>query len=496
VSSTINRSAVLWAVGVLQPVSASELSCYLATVLAESGGVPTAVELQHFLIEAADVHQIVRVHRDPDLFSLGVHANYYMTRDQRLRRDRERIFLLRDTWGDKRSSLLEGDYAGLGGVSPPQLNRVWIQGSGSNKPDPVVPRARSYWPRIARQLAETTGPFLPSGSTTLDLLSFGTVQQLGIARRDGEVVLDFTNLALMIGISPRLITQMAVRPERHYRTFTIEKKSGSGRTINAPRVFLKVVQKFIADYLLCDLVVHDAAHAYIAGRSNITNAAVHRGASWIGSVDVTDFFGSITSRNIERLLVAQGFTAQAARTIRHLCSFEGCLPQGAPSSPILSNAFLFDSDVAIARYAALRGVSYSRYADDITVSGENKIGICEVIEFTVRTLRLLNKLDINPAKTRISGPGSRKIVTGVIVSNVLLPSRKLRRQIRAAAYSASMLENPDLLQVTKLSGYASYFDAFPDFKDNVERDRLSGFIREARGKVREHRLRELSHTGL
>jgi len=483
VSSSINRSAILWAVGILQPVSAAELNVYLAAVLPEGGTVPSASELQSFLLQASDMRQVVRVARDPDIFSLTLHGNYYLTRAQRLSRDRERLFLLRDSWHHRLTTSLGEAVAGSGGAAPSSNIRTWIQGSGANKIGPCVPRGRSYWPRISRQLIDETGPFDSPSDTFPDLLSFASERQLELARNDEYRGWDFTSIGLAIGVSPRLLMNMKIKPERHYRSFDIRKANGTPRTIDAPRVFLKAAQKFIGDYILFDLPVHECVHSFVSRRSPVTNALIHMGASWVGTIDVEKFFPSISAADVESLLRRNGFDGRSARTISILCTYKNALPQGAPSSPIISNALLFEADKQISAISAQLGARYTRYADDLTFSGSDRSAIERAMQAAQRILLDQHALKLNPRKSRIIGPSGRRVVTGATVNDRVLPSRKLRREIRAAAFNLSRAVVIDPVQLRKVEGYLSYFGAFPDFRQGGEAARLATYLARARSRL-------------
>lgn len=479
-SSSINRSAVLWALGILQPVSAFELSKYLASVLPDGGSAPSGADLHRFLLEASEMRQVLRVSREPDLFSLTLHGSYYLTREQRLSRDRERLFLLRDSWAGRQGSPLGETYAGSDGAAPSHDVRTYIQGSGANKPGPCVPRVRSYWPRISRQLSKETGPLDSPSGTRLELLSFATERQLELAKNDGEHGWNYTSIALALGVSPRLLLHMAIKPERHYRTFEIQKTGGGSRTIDSPRVFLKVVQKFITDYLLCHLPIHDAVHSFLPCRSPVTNAYEHLRSSWVGTIDVERFFPSISGGGVEKLLLRNGFGDKGAQTIRRLCTYGDAIPQGAPSSPVISNAYLLDADLIISELARDAGVQFSRYADDLTFSGSSKGKIISVMSSAEHVLRESFGLKLNEDKFRIVGPSGRRVVTGATVSDAVLPSRKLRRNIRAAAFNLSNSASIDEIEFRRIEGYLSYFRAFPDFRDNVENLRLASYLAAAK----------------
>jgi retron-type reverse transcriptase len=286
-----------------------------------------------------------------------------------------------------------------------------------------------------------------------------------------------------MGISRLLLIQMAIKPDRHYRSFEILKKNGEPRVIEAPRVFLKTVQRFIADYVLGRLSVHTSVHSFLPGRSPVSNAYAHAHAKWVGTIDVKDFFPSIGIDAIHRLLRSSGYNENSARTISRLCTLGNVLPQGAPSSPLLSNAYLFQTDSMLSEMASALGLAYTRYADDLTFSGDNRSKVEEALTIAEVVLRNGSGLQINADKSRIMGPSSRRVVTGATVGRAVLPGRKLRRGIRAASYNLSRAPLVEVTELRRLEGYLSFFEAFPDFRDNKERWVIRNNLTKARDNI-------------
>ncbi len=180
-------------------------------------------------------------------------------------------------------------------------------------------------------------------------------------------------MGVILGINPKLITAMAKFPKRYYRAFMIHKKSGWDRMICAPRVFLKTIQRYILRSILETQPLPQYINGFVGGRSIVTNARMHLAAPYLLNVDITDFFDSIQEETVRQLFQDLGLGEHVAKTLAGLCSFQGSLPQGAPTSPYLANLAFAPTDHLILALCAKHGLTYSRYADDLTFSGAQKI---------------------------------------------------------------------------------------------------------------------------
>jgi len=181
------------------------------------------------------------------------------------------------------------------------------------------------------------------------------------------------SLSLLFGISPNLIGAIARRPNRYYRTFQI--RSGSRtRQIHTPKVALKIIQSWFGHHLSHAVPMPDHVHGFVPSRSTVTAARQHCPAQWVLSLDIRDFFGSVTAGHVFACLIRVGYTRLAAHLMTDLCTMplgggHRGLPQGAPSSPVLANLSFQETDEKLERFANDRGLRVSRYADDISVSG-------------------------------------------------------------------------------------------------------------------------------
>jgi RNA-directed DNA polymerase len=174
-------------------------------------------------------------------------------------------------------------------------------------------------------------------------LSFESAEQAAAAA-NLNFNFSYVGLGLCLGISPQLIWNISHQQDRYYRSFDIPKKAGGLRTIESPRLFLKVIQWFLADFVLDDLVPHNSVHSFAIKRSIVTNAQKHVSQNFVGNADIEDFFGTITTAMVMHLLVKNQFDIDEAGTIARLCTKDGRLPQGAPTSPVISNSILYEFD--------------------------------------------------------------------------------------------------------------------------------------------------------
>lgn len=241
------------------------------------------------------------------------------------------------------------------------------------------------------------------------------------------------HLSLLLGLSPTQLSRYTYDPDSCYRTFEIPKKSGGHRSVSVPWLNLLVSQQWLDWNIFRKLPVHDAAHGFVQGRSNISNAAAHLGAKRILTVDVRNFFGSIGEHKILDIALRVGYPPNVAFLISRLCSRLGSLPQGAPSSPQISNVAMYDCDEYMFALFRGRGITYTRYVDDITLSGDNvSLGCVADID---KALSMIG-LELNSSKTRLQ-VGEKKIVTGVSIGtgSLKLP-RKMKRAFKNAAFIA------------------------------------------------------------
>lgn len=241
-----------------------------------------------------------------------------------------------------------------------------------------------------------------------------------------------------------------VPPMHRYKEFAIRKRSGGLRPIRAPRTHLKILQQKLNTVLQSIYNPRRCAHGFVSGRSTVTNAERHVGSTWVLNVDLADFFPSIHFGRVRGMFQAAPFDRPpaAATVLAQLCCFKNELPQGAPTSPFVSNIMAARLDGELLRLAAEHECVYSRYADDLTFStyrpdfpdalgclvsiGDTvKVGVGEALEAAIER----NGFVVAESKVRLHYRTERQQVTGVVVNKKLNVPRRYVRELRAILHS-------------------------------------------------------------
>jgi RNA-directed DNA polymerase len=243
----------------------------------------------------------------------------------------------------------------------------------------------------------------------------------------------------------------------HYRKFSILKKSGEKRLINAPVSELKTIQKLLSIIIQCVFVPHESANGFIWDRSVVDNAKLHIGKNYVFNLDIKDFFSSIEESMIIKCLenppfylndkrneIAQVITALCCQSIvveQLSCKMEwesvkrNVLPQGAPTSPVLSNIVCEKLDYLLSAVAKRFNLTYSRYADDITFSSMHDVYQKEG-NFLNELERIITEqgFRIKKSKTRLQKKWDRQEVTGLIVNKKVNLRKKFIKDLRMWLY--------------------------------------------------------------
>ncbi|WP_238038291.1 reverse transcriptase domain-containing protein [Psychrobacter sp. Ps6] len=287
-----------------------------------------------------------------------------------------------------------------------------------------------------------------------------------------------------------LCYQREVATNIPYTHFTINKRNGTPRQIWSPIPRLKFVQRWILENILNNLTTHGAAHGFVRGKSIVTNAAVHSNSALLIKLDVKDFFPSVHWRRVKGVFRHAGYPEQIATLLALLCTesprqmvqqngktyyvalSDRALPQGAPTSPALTNIVCLNLDRRLTGLADKMGLRYSRYADDLTfslpansTSTENATQPSDHNQLIGQLLGSVHKIlreegfILNGDKTRIIRMGNQHTVTGMVVNGEGVPRvpRKIKRMLRAALHNLDLgqsLKNGETIDT--LSGYAAW----------------------------------------
>lgn len=262
-----------------------------------------------------------------------------------------------------------------------------------------------------------------------------------------------------LGLSPKELKKIWWYRGRMYAQFSIAKGGGKVRHITAPDKRLKILQSKLAPLLGQLYRVRNPVHGFVPARSVKTNAEAHGRRRFVINLDLKDFFPTITENRITGLLRSLGVDDRVAEIIARLCCFNSHLPQGAPTSPVLSNMICFRLDSELLRSAKAARSIYTRYADDITFSSYQppaplfEGALPAVGRFSPDTLAPSlretfagNGFIVNPDKGHYADRNSRRIVTGVKINAGLNVDRRYVRHIRALLYSVETLGLDDAQQ--------------------------------------------------
>lgn len=235
-----------------------------------------------------------------------------------------------------------------------------------------------------------------------------------------------------LGYSAKTLYAVSNNLGKHYRTVEIPKKSGGVRKLSVPDECLKAIQRRIAEVLLPWMPVSEYARAYRDCASTLKNAAPHVGRPLILKLDIYRFFDSIRYSDVkDRVFPAEIYAEPLRILLAMLCYHGDALPQGAPTSPAISNILMYDFDESVGIWCRKRGIAYTRYCDDLTFSGD-----FDPKEVEARIRQDLKKLGflLNGQKRRIQRRGQQQSVTGIVVNEKPNLPASCRKQLRQALY--------------------------------------------------------------
>jgi hypothetical protein len=287
---------------------------------------------------------------------------------------------------------------------------------------------------------------------------------------------DEAELASALNVSVNELRFYAIHREkerfRNYVTFALPKRTGGMRLILAPKRRLKALQRRLLDLLVRRLPVSEHAHGFRRGRSVRTGAEPHVGKAVVLRLDLADFFPTVTFGRVRGLLVALGYGYPVAAALAALMTEAERQPveidgqvyhvpvglrhcvQGAPTSPGLCNAIALRLDRRLDGLARRFAFAYTRYADDLTFSGDDPAAVHSLRALATRIIRE-EGFRVNDGKTRIARRGRRQTVTGVVVNTKLGLSRQERRRLRAMIHQLRH-GPPDADRLARVRGKLAY----------------------------------------
>src|SRR5688572_1476395 len=335
-----------------------------------------------------------------------------------------------------------------------------------------------------------------------DIVFLGKEVSGGLNNEEGNHVLlqqkglpvfdDVVDLAKATGVTIgqlRFLTyHRKIATTSHYVRFSVPKKSGGRRIISAPMPRLKALQYWVLENILNKVPVHDAANGFVPQRNILSNAANHLAKDVVLNIDLKDFFPTIIFERVKGLFARLGYSEKIATILALICTepdreeavLDGkkyfiatnkrALPQGAPTSPAITNIICYKMDRRFKGMADKLQFSYTRYADDLSFSANGNAQVKKVQQLLWRIKRIIadEGFIIHPKKVKVMRKGARQEVTGIVVNKQAGINRKTLHRFRALIQQIAKhgLENKKWKGGNIVSGMLGYANFVAQVKPN------------------------------
>jgi RNA-directed DNA polymerase len=247
---------------------------------------------------------------------------------------------------------------------------------------------------------------------------------------DVPVIYNTSHFSYLVGYKKTYIKKAVYYTKSFYTDYEIKKKNGKTRTISEPLPSLKEIQTWILQNILQQIKVSPYAKAYKRKVGIVENLKFHPKQPKVFTLDLKDFFPSIKTNSVEQIFKSLGYSDLISNLLAKLCTKDNSLPQGAPTSPYISNIFFLSADNQISEFCKVHTIRYTRYADDLTFSGDFDENV--VLSFVSEVVNQFD-LVIHPEKVKLMTPNQRQTVTGIVVNQkpqvVFHKRNKIRQEI-------------------------------------------------------------------
>ncbi|AIQ65348.1 hypothetical protein PSTEL_21715 [Paenibacillus stellifer] len=271
------------------------------------------------------------------------------------------------------------------------------------------------------------------------------------------VIFDKIHLSMLFGMEVKELTVLVKSIENQYTIRNIPKKNGDTRELYIPSLKLKEIQRWILDEILYNIKVSPYCTGFMKEKSILENARIHENKACVMNLDIRNFFPSIRFESIYRVFYYYGYTSEVSYYLARLCTVHNFLPQGAPTSPYLSNIVCLRLDKRLSSLASKYDANYSRYADDITLSGTGSSIVPRLP--LIKIILDSEGFKINYKKVRVQKQQERQIVTGLVVNNKARVPREVERELRQQIYYCKKFgvnEHLKRKKKNKLSGFKEH----------------------------------------
>lgn len=311
-----------------------------------------------------------------------------------------------------------------------------------------------------------------------------------LSQKKLPIIFSTKHLALLLGLEFKTLKSIIGKRSIQYQFYEISKKRGGKRQISVPHKDLKYIQSWITENILNKVPVHNNIHGFVKGKSILSNAVNHLDAECILNIDLKKFFDSIEEKRVYSLFKFLGYHSNLAVDMAKLCTCpisekyyetfsdddkllfqdifqnkKAVLPQGAPSSPAISNLICSRLDKRMIGYSEKHNLKYTRYADDITFSGS--FSKMPKINFIKKVVKEEN-LKINWDKVRYYKKGQLQMVTGLLIDNKIRVPKKFKKEINRHLYFCKKYS---------AESHFNYLSEKHDNKKGFQKDWLLGKIR-------------------
>ncbi|WP_027400035.1 retron St85 family RNA-directed DNA polymerase [Anaerovorax odorimutans] len=293
-----------------------------------------------------------------------------------------------------------------------------------------------------------------------------------------KTVLDSLNLPILTSFQD-LVEQLRLTDKKvywassnhiidKYNTFYIKKSNGNKRRIDEPKYSLKIIQRWVLENILYKIKVSPYSYGfkYTEGSPLVACSNKHRLNLFVLKMDLKDFYPSISKEKVYFQFLNIGYNTKVSNLLTNICTYNNSLPQGAVTSAYLANIVCRKMDYRIAGYCNKREIAYTRYADDLIFSSDNR-------ELLHNTYGMIEKIitdegfTLNKDKTTFMSPKNHKKVLGITINdNQVKAPKKLKREVRAKIHY--QIATCDYSEQMKTKGYISYINSIePNYKEKV-----------------------------
>lgn len=278
----------------------------------------------------------------------------------------------------------------------------------------------------------------------------------------------YDDLSDQLSLSKTILYLFGSKTASFYYSFSINKKNGSKRKIDAPTQRLKLVQKWILENILYKIPISNQAMGFRKGTNyNIKgNAEIHKHNIYYLQIDLHNYFPSINRNRVFYIFKNIGYNDMISNWFSNVCTLNSQLPQGAVTSPYISNIISRNLDKRLEGLCVKREISYSRYADDMTFSCDNKEQLRRIKKI-IYDIISDEDFAVNEEKTRFMSNYTQKHITGVTISNgKLKASKDIKRRLRSMIHRAII--STDYSKRNIILGYISFVNYIePGYKDKI-----------------------------